>query len=152
VLAGQAVTSVTSPDRKTLLVLTSGYSLVNFTSGVNAGSQNSADSTEYLFVYDISSLKPVQKQVIHVPNTYAGIAFSPNGAEFYVPGGVDDNVHIYGISGTGLWSEETGSPVALGHAPSSPVSLGGVGLGVQPAAAGIAVTGDGTKLVVAKLL
>jgi hypothetical protein len=75
---------------------------VNYTSGANAGSQNNADSTEYVFVYDISSLKPVQKQVIRVPNTYAGIAFNPNGSEFYVPGGVDDDVHIYGIGGTGF--------------------------------------------------
>jgi DNA-binding beta-propeller fold protein YncE len=148
-LAGDAVTAVTSPDHKTLLVLTSGYNLVNYTSGANAGSQNNADSTEYVFVYDISSLKPVQKQVIQVPNTYAGIAFNPNGSEFYVPGGVDDEVHIYGIGSTGLWSEETGSPVALGHTPSSAVNLGGAGLGVQPAAAGIAITNDGQKLVVA---
>jgi YVTN family beta-propeller protein len=148
-LAGQAVTAVTSPDRKTLLVLTSGYNLVNYTSGPNAGNQNNADSTEYVFVYDISSLKPVQKQVIKVPNTYAGIAFNPNGREFYVSGGVDDDVHIYGIGSNNFWSEETGSPVALGHTASPPVSLGGVGLAVQPEAAGIAITSDGQKLVVA---
>jgi WD40 repeat protein len=151
-LAGQAVTAVTSPDHKTLLVLTSGYNLVNFSSGANAGSQNNADSTEYVFVYNISSLTPVQKQVIKVPNTYAGIAFNPNGMEFYVSGGVDDDVHIYGIGSNSLWSEETGSPVALGHAASPPVGLGGVGLAVQPAAAGIAITSDGQKLVVCQLL
>src|SRR5882672_1584204 len=59
-LAGQAVTSVSSPDHNTLLVLTSGYNRVNFTSGPNAGSQNAADSNEYVFVYDISHVVPVQ--------------------------------------------------------------------------------------------
>jgi YVTN family beta-propeller protein len=147
-LAGQAVSAVTSPDHKTLLVLTSGYNLLNYTSGPNAGSQNNADSTEYVFVYNITNLTPVQTQVIKVPNTYAGIAFNPNGREFYVPGGMDDNVHIYGLGSNNLWSEEGGSPVLLGHAPAPPVSLGGVGLGVPPAAAGVAITADGEKLVV----
>ena len=148
-LAGQAVTAVTSPDHKTLLVLTSGYNLVNYTSGPNAWNQNNADSTEYVFVYNISSLAPLQTQVIKVPNTYAGIAFNPNGKEFYVSGGVDDDVHIYGLGSNNLWSEESGSPVMLGHTANPPVSLGGVGLGVQPAAAGVAITSDGQKLVVA---
>jgi YVTN family beta-propeller protein len=151
-LAGQAVTTVVSPDHKTMLVLTSGYNLVNYTSGPNLGSQNNADSSEYVFVYDISGNgQPEQTQVIHLPNTYAGITFNPNGQEFYVSGGVDDNVHIYDI-GHGhdkLWSEAAGSPVALGHTASPPVSLGGVGLAVQPEAAGVAVTDDGQKLVVA---
>lgn len=150
--AGHAVTAVVSPDQKTMLVLTSGYNLVNYTSGPNAGSQNNADSSEYVFVYDISGNgQPSQTQVIHVPNTYAGIAFNPNGQEFYVPGGIDDNVHIFHV-GHGKdksWSEAPGSPIALGHSASPPVSLGGVGLAVPPAAAGIAVTDDGQKLVVA---
>src|SRR5579885_845357 len=57
-LAGQAVTSVVSPDGQTLLVLTSGYNLVNTASG----SRNAADSTQFVFIYDISQHKPVQKQ------------------------------------------------------------------------------------------
>lgn len=36
-IAGQAVTSVVSPDGKTLLVLTSGYNLEKFTSGAHEG-------------------------------------------------------------------------------------------------------------------
>lgn len=148
-LAGQAVTAITSADHKTLFVLTSGYNLVNYPSGPNEGNQNSADSTEYVFVYNISSLKPVQTQAIHVPNTYNGIAVNPNGKELYVSGGVDDDVHIYALGNNGLWSEESRSPVELGHTASPPVSLGGVGLAVQPAAAGIAITSNGQKLVIA---
>ena len=136
-LAGQAASSVVSPDGKTLLVLTSGYNLINNA----AGTRNTADSTQFVFVYDISSNIPIKTQVIQVHNTYYGIAFDPSGKAFYVAGGVDDNVHIYVPGPTGLWSEQAGSPVALGH-------TAGVGLEVAPQAAGVAVTKDGTKVVV----
>jgi YVTN family beta-propeller protein len=136
-LAEQAVTSVVSPDRKTLLVLTSGYNLVNDANG----SRNKPDSTEYVFVYDISKSRPVQKQVIQVPNTYNGIVFDPSGTAFYVPGGVNDNVHIYALNGSGVWSEDPSSPIKLNHGKAA-------GSG-SPEAAGIDITKDGKKLVVA---
>jgi len=137
-LAGQAVTSVVSPDGKTLLVLTSGYNLVNSSSG----SLIPADSTQFVFVYDISQKVPAKKQVIQVANTYSGIVFDPSGSAFYVSGGVDDNVHAYLVDQNGVWAEQAGSPIALGHGGI------GVGLSVKPQAAGIAVTADGSKLVV----
>jgi YVTN family beta-propeller protein len=138
-LAGQAVTSVVSPDGKSLLVLTSGYNMLHDSSGHTIP----ADSTQFVFVYDISQHKPLQKQVIQVPNTYSGIVFDPSGEAFYVSGGVDDNVHAYQLGPDGRWTEEQGSPSALGH--------NGVGVGnsVKPQAAGIAVTPDGHKLLVA---
>ncbi len=140
--AGQAVTSVTSPDHLTLLVLTSGYNLLNDPGpGANAGAQIAKDSTEDVFIYDISTSYPVKKQVIQVPNTYAGIAFDPSGKSFYVAGGMDDNLHVYDLN-AGMWSERVSSPVALGHS-SAP------GLAVGPEAAGVAVTADGSKIVVA---
>jgi len=126
-LAGQAVTSVVSPNGKTLLVLTSGYNLLDSSSGA----LNPADSTQFVFVYDISQNTPAKKQVIQVPNTYSGIVFDSSGTEFYVSGGVDDDVHVYALGRNGLWAEQPGSPIALGH--------GGVGVGfsVKPQAAGI---------------
>ena len=140
-VAGQAVTTVTSPDHKTLLILTSGYNLLNYTSGPNVGNQNNADSNEYVFVYDISKPNAVKKQVIQVPNTYAGIVFDPSGRAFYVSGGVNDNVHEY-VLANGSWVEAAGSPIALGH-------KAGNGLAVSPEAAGIAITQDSSKIVVA---
>ena len=137
-LAGQAVSTVVSPDGKTLLILTSGYNLLNSANG----SRNTADSTQFVFVYDISNNLPVKKQVVQVRNTYNGIVFDPSGKTFYVSGGVDDNVHIYGLGQNGQWSEQSGSPVSLGHSA-------GVGLEVAPQAAGVAATKDGSKLVVA---
>ncbi len=147
---GQAVTSVTSPDNKTLLILTSGYNLLNYTSGANEGSQIAADSTEFVFVFDISNGKPIQSQVIQVPNTYQGIVFDPGGNTFYVSGGVDDDVHIYDNGSSG-WAERAGSPISLGHfnAACTPLLGCGVGLSVSPEAAGIAITADASTLVVA---
>jgi DNA-binding beta-propeller fold protein YncE len=136
--AGQAITTATSPDGKTLLVLTSGYNSQNDA----AGNTDPAQSKEYVFVYDISGAIPVKKQVLQVPNTFDGLAWNPNGLEFYVSGGPDDDVHIF-VHPAATWVEAAGSPVLLGHA-------GGIGLGsFLPAAAGLAVTDDGKKLVVA---
>ncbi len=141
-LAGQAVTTVTSPDHKTLLILTSGYNLFQYPDGPNAGNQNNADSNEYVFVYDISKPAPIKKQVLLVPNTYNGIVFDPNGTSFYVSGGNNDNVHLFSLGANGLFAEQAGSPIKLGH-------TGANGLAVGPEAAGIAITADGNRLVVA---
>ena len=138
-LAGQAVTSVVSPDGKTLLVLTSGYNMLHDSSGHGIP----AESTQFVFIYDISQNKPIQKQVIQIPNTYSGIVFDPSGTAFYVSGGVGDDVHAYSLGSNGSWAEEPGSPLALGHHGA------GIGLSVKPQAAGIAITKDGSKLVVA---
>jgi YVTN family beta-propeller protein len=140
--AGQAVTTAISPDSRTLLILTSGYNSQNFTSGPKEGQTNPAESSEYVFVYDISSPKPLLMQVLQVANAYDGLAWNPNGKEFYVSGGPDDNVHFF-IQGGGKWTEDAKGPVALGH--PALVALGGI----KPAAAGIGVTADGKKLVVA---
>jgi len=83
--------------------------------------------------------------VIQIPNTYSGIAFSPDGAQFYVSGGKDDSVHIYAKAG-GSWAE-TGTPIMLGHATGNGLPLGS--RTVLPAAAGLAVTADGKTIVVA---
>ena len=140
--AGQAVTSVTSPDGKTLLVLTSGYNRNNGPTGARIKDE----SNEYVFVYDITGKSPVKRQVLQVPNTFAGMAWSPNGQEFYVSGGRDDNLHIYAQRG-GAWAEA--AVVALSHAPAGPQSLGGLSLANRPNAAGLAVNASGTRLVVA---
>ncbi len=141
--AGQAVSTAVSPDGKTLLILTSGYNLLENASGANIP----AASNEYVFVYNIANDVPVQRQVLQVPNTYVGIAFSPSGANFYVSGGVNDEIHTYAQS-NGLWAE-TGTPIALGHKPiaNDPFSSGGVGIESPPEVASIGVTADGTRLL-----
>ena len=138
---GQAVTTAISPDGNTLLILTSGFNSQNFTSGPNKGNTNPDESNEYIFVFDISGRKPQQTQVLQVPNAFDGLAFNPNGKEFYVSGGPNDNVHFYDWNGSS-WAE-SGSPVKLGH-PAA-LALGRI----TPGALGLAVTADGKRLVVA---
>ena len=71
-----------------------------------------------------------------------GIAWHPSGRAFYVAGGVNDNVHVFEQEGT-EWVR-AGDPIPLGH-------TAGLGLGVAPLAAGVAVNGRGTRLLVANL-
>jgi DNA-binding beta-propeller fold protein YncE len=134
--AGQAVTAALGPDGRTLLVLTSGY---NRNVGPT-GQAVPAESNEYVFVYDVSSHPPVKRQALQLRNTFSGLAWSPDGAAFYVTGGVDDNVHVFRQTG-GVWAED-GTPIPLGHGA-------GAGLGVTSMAAGIAVNRSGTHALVA---
>ncbi|MDE2050183.1 MAG: phosphoesterase, partial [Gammaproteobacteria bacterium] len=135
--AGQAVTTVTSPDGRTLLILTSGYNRLFDRSG----NKIPADSQEYVFVYDIRHGRPERRQVLRVPNTYMGIAFAPDGRHFYVSGGVDDAVHVFARKG-GVWREDAAALIRLGH-------HAGKGLGAKPEVAGLALSADGRKLVAA---
>lgn len=166
--AGQAATSVVSPDNQTLLVLTTGFNRI-YTLGVPPGRfpWNSAESNEYVFIYDISKQTPNLQQVIQIPNTYFGIVFDPasyaanvlpgTNKRFYVAGGEDDNVHTVSLS-NGKWAEEfPAAPVlAMQHklgiglniAPTGAIQINSQ-LGVRPCAAGLAMSSDGQTLVVA---
>src|SRR5579862_7371620 len=138
--AGQAVTTATSPDGKTLLILTSGYN-VNYDA---QGAVAPQESGEYVFVYDISADLPKKLQVLRVPRTFVGLAWNPNGREFYVSGGVQDTVHVFarddGAAGTAAWREAAAVP--LGHAA-------GLGIATPPEVAGVALNAAGTLLIAA---
>ena len=131
--AGQAVTTAVSPDGSTLLILTSGYN-IRYDERGNLIPQ---DSGEYVFVYDITAQPPKKTQVVQVPRAFNGLAWNPNGNEFYVSGGEQDVVHAFGRQGA-VW-HEVGAPVRLGHSA-------GLGLVVPPEVAGIAVNAAGTRL------
>ncbi|HUO93002.1 MAG TPA: bifunctional YncE family protein/alkaline phosphatase family protein [Rhizomicrobium sp.] len=134
--AGMAVTTVASHDGKTLLILTSGFNRWSLPNG----KPDPAASSEFVFVYDITEHTPKQTQVIPVPNTDVGIAFAPDDSRFYVSGGVDDSLRVYARGANG-WAEE-GTAVKFGHKV-------GLGIEVKPSAAGLAVSADGSKIVVA---
>jgi len=135
-VTGQPVTTAMSPDGVTLLVLTSGFNEMTDASGRKI----KKDSNEYVFVFDVSQNKPQKLQALEVPNTFDGVAWNPNGQEFYVAGGVDDDVHVFAKQ-NGQWAE-AGAAMKLGHAH-------GLGIDVKPEAAGIGVTADGKQLLVA---
>ena len=142
-LAGQAMSTALDSTGKTLLILTSGYNRIKDDNDKNIETA----SNEYVFVYDVSGVTPIKKQVLQVPNTFAGLAFAPDGERFFVSGGQDDNLHFFAKDGAGIWSED-GSPVKLGH------TNGGLGLAPSKgglASAGVTVTGDGKFAVVANL-
>ena len=107
-----AASTVVSPDKTTMLVLTSGYNRVFRTDGLDPDEHdtmfNLEDSNEYVFIYDITSPTPVKKAVVQVPNTYYGIVFDPTGTAFYVSGGVDDNIHIVSQNADKTWPNITG--------------------------------------------
>ena len=159
-LASHAATTAISPDGGTMLVLTSGYNRV-FDEGSNSlTTWEASDSNEYVFVYDISTGAPIKKQVLQVPITYFGIAWDPTStntdpvgsntvAHFYVSGCSWDAVNIYSYTGS-QWAEENTVEVKneavprlqLGHSNT------GVGIGVYPCAAGIALSPSGQTMVV----
>jgi YVTN family beta-propeller protein len=136
-VAGQAVTTALSPDGRTLLILTSGYNRLYDRRGLVIPQA----SDEYVFVEDVAHGTAVQRQVLQIPNTYMGLAFAPDGRHFYVSGGRDDTVHVFGRNGT-LWAEESAALIRLGH-------KSGRGLGVKPAVAGLSVSRNGRLLIVA---
>jgi YVTN family beta-propeller protein len=136
-LVDHAVSTALSPAGDTLLVLTSGYNRNNNA----AGQRVAAESNEYVFVYDVRGDQPVKQQVLQVSNTFTGIAWNPRGDEFYVAGGVDDNVRVFVRAGA-TWAPVT-APIPLGH------NNVGQGVNVRPMAAGLAVNAAGTRLLVA---
>ena len=133
-----AVSAAVTPDNKTLALITSGdYGIYN----TSTGAKDTAASTEWIFIFDISHAIPVQKQAIQVKNTYQGLVFDPSGTTLYVSGGRDDEMHFYNLT-AGIWSESASSPITLGHSV-------GLGSGTPPEAAGIAISSDGSKIVIA---
>ncbi|MBZ5663576.1 MAG: phosphoesterase [Acidobacteriia bacterium] len=135
-----AQTTAVSPDGKTLLILTSGFNL-----HLDAnGHYQPQDSSEFVFVYDISSPSvPVVKQVVLVPDAFSGLVWSPDGTKFYVAGGVDDNLYTYAQS-NGQWTE-VGAPISLGHKGD----LMNQETIVGPTAGGVGITADGSTAIVA---
>jgi DNA-binding beta-propeller fold protein YncE len=173
-LAGQAVSSVVSGN--TLLVLTTGFnrifnggslSAMAFVPGGDVVPANPAappapgglpansPSSEYVFIYDISTGTPVYEQNVMIPNSYNGIAFDPKQEAFYVSSGMGDfpwtsrgypyepnanppvppqydNVHVFTLGDNGTtWAPAPsallpGPELLLGH------SGGGVGLSLPP--------------------
>jgi YVTN family beta-propeller protein len=136
-VAGQSISEALSPDRKTLLVLTSGYNRRRD----RRGHLIPGDSQEYVFVFDVAAGVARGKQVLQVPNTYVGIAFAPSGERFVVSGGVDDTLHVFDRVGS-RWRENGSSPIKLGH-------TSGIGIDQKPMAQGVAVTSDGSRAMVA---
>jgi len=158
-VAGEAVKAVVSPDGKTLAILTAGMNSLYYpNTQANIannliGKIDTAASTQFLFLYDVAGANktsPVLKQVIQQVNSHVGLVWAPNNQTLYAAGGCDDAVYVYSNNGT---SFVPGAKISLGHAPNGCVSntanRTGLGLGVEPNVAGLAISADGKTLVAA---
>lgn len=134
-VADGAAAIVPSPDGRELLVLTSGFNRFNGADGKVVADQ----SVQYIFRYAADRNRVRWLQTLTVPNSYGGIAWRPDGSGFIVGGGVDDVVHLFARGRTGFVAAGT---IALGHAA-------GIGADVKPQAAGVAVSPDGHRAIVA---
>jgi DNA-binding beta-propeller fold protein YncE len=104
-------------------------------------------------LYDVSGAnktKPALKQVIQQTNAHVGLVWAPNSQTVYASGGCDDVVYAYSSNGG---SFALSSKIPLGHAPGGCISNAtnrtGLGLGVEPNVAGLAISADGKTLVAA---
>jgi DNA-binding beta-propeller fold protein YncE len=155
-VAGEAVKAVVSPDGKTLAILTAGMnSLLKLDNSTNPPTSpaDKAASTQFLFLFDISGenkTHPTLKQVIQQLNAHVGLVWAPNSQKLYAAGGCDDAVYAYSSSGGSFALSTT---ISLGHAPNGCVSNAanrtGLGLGVEPNVAGLAISADGGTVVAA---
>ena len=134
-VADGAAAIAVSPDKRHMLVLTSGYNRFNGADGKVVPAQ----STQYVFVYAIGGNGARRLQTLQVPNSFCGIAWFPKGDGFVVGGGVDDALYVFSRAGTNF---KLAAKIPLGH-------KAGLGAGVLPQAAGVAVSPDGRRALVA---
>jgi YVTN family beta-propeller protein len=138
-IAGEALRSQLSPDGTTLAIVCAGQNSLYKPDGT----LDVANSTQYIFLYDVSGPhrdSPALQQVIQQTNAHAGLVFSPDGGTLYASSGRDDSVYAYAKSGS-AWSLSRTIP--LGH------NNKGIGIGVSPNASGLGISADGKTLVVA---
>jgi len=140
-----AIASTLSPDGKTLAVVTTGYNVLDDASAKLVGT-----GAEFVILYDVSNPRtPVQKQTLRPPNTFVGLAFSPDGTKLYVSGGNDDQVLVYSQS-SGSFAQS--AVIDTGHGGPTAKTPGGIGNAQYPQTGGLALSQDGSLLVVANTL
>jgi DNA-binding beta-propeller fold protein YncE len=127
-----------SPDGRTLAILTSGFNR-NWGPGRAFADFVPELSTEYVFLFDVSRPRPKRLQVIPIPNSFQGLAWSRASDRLFVAGGKDDDVLEFVRSGAAFVAGRT---IKLGH-------KAGVGVSVSPIAGALAVSPDGHRLLVA---
>ncbi|MGB6384843.1 MAG: alkaline phosphatase family protein [Terriglobales bacterium] len=185
--ANGAVNTALSPDGTALLILTTGYNTGFNTQGPDGTpitwpalfpltglpSSTMTPNAEWVFLFDVRGAKPVQKQLINIPNTYHGLVWDPAGTRFYVAGGIDDRVEVYKSTTSGASADGTYTPdapfVLLNHDQpanvpiqefptgglfvTTPINNNPVALDMfmpfAALAAGLAISPDGTTLFVA---
>ncbi len=141
--ANHAAAVSVSPDGRLLAILTSGHNLHYDADGA----LNKALSNEYVFLFDIAGVRPTQLQALQIPNTFQGMAWGVGSDRIYVSGGKDDLVAEFARKGSTFERSRT---FALNHheivGPAPMPWLGG------PMANGLAVSPDGSRLLISNMM
>jgi DNA-binding beta-propeller fold protein YncE len=143
--ASRAGLESVSPDGRTLAILTSGWN-----SHLAADGRPAPElSNEYVFLFDISGPQPKEIQILPIPNTFLGLAWTPSADRLLVAGGTDDRVLEFVRAGSAF---VVGRTFRLGH--QSVVGLPVIETGLRswtlkPMAGSLAVSPDGARLLVA---
>jgi len=135
--AGAAVALAVSADGKLLAIQTGGFNVFYGRDG-----QTTPDlSAEHIFLFDIAGPAPKQVQVLSIPQGFQGLAWGASSDRLYASTGTEDAITEFERHGSQFVTNRT---FRLGHSA-------GLGLDVVPIAAGIAISPDGTRLLVANL-
>src|SRR5581483_336575 len=108
-------------------------------------------STEYVFLFDIAGASPKQTQVLQIANTFHGIAWGAGSDRLYVSGGKDDLVVEYARDSGSTSRFAKARTFALNHTTIN----GGkswVPMPIGPTAGQLAVSPDGTRLLVSNMM
>jgi DNA-binding beta-propeller fold protein YncE len=140
--AGYAGAMAASPNGKRLAILTSGFPAY----ADAAGKLIPEASMEYVFLFDITGSKPVQIQVLALPNTFPGLAWSPASDRLFVSGGKDDTVVEFVDDGAHFATSRT---IHLGH--KSCLGVEPVPADCGPVAGPLAVSPDSKRMLVANI-
>ena len=150
-VAGEALQEAVSPNGTTLAIVTGGQNSLD----ASTGATDVANSTQYIFLYDISGAKqrhPALLQVIKQTNAHRGLLWSPDGQTLFVAGGSDDAIYTYARNPSTYDANSSlfapAARIALGHVNPTGIP-GGVGLLVKPETIGLAISADGRTLVAA---
>jgi len=141
-----------SPDGKLLAILTTGYNTFYDRNGKSLPEL----STEYLFLFDVTGARPKLLQVLPIRNTFLGLSWAPSSNQIFVSGGIDDAVVEFIRNGSTF---VPGRTLRLGHkswvGPDIKIWAGPDGkncLGCTGEVSGLAVSPDGTRLLVANIM
>ena len=152
---GQAVAVTASPDGHLLAVLTSGYNRFFRPQSDNESlphSESAEFRSEYVFLFDITETKPTFLQALSIPESFQGLAWAPTSDRMFVSGGKDDTVTEF-VRGSKAF--EPGRTFALGHKSCLGVDNTDSQLAFlprcQPVAGALAVSPDGTRVLITNL-
>ncbi len=153
---GWAVAVAASPDGSTLAILTSGYNRYTYTDHAheNESIPRTAEiSAESVLLLDITQRRPRPLQVLPLPNAFQGLAWTPGSDRLFAAGGKDDIVAEFVRTGSSMFAR--GRTFRLGHQTCTGLDNTNAAypfLGrCAPVAGALAVSPDGTRLLVANL-